>query len=591
MSDAAPGPLASTSSPLRFGPSGRFELQPAERRLLVDGRPAALGARALDVLIALAAQPDHLLTKNELLDRVWPGLVVEEANLQVQISNLRKLLGGDVIATVPGRGYRFIAAVDGVAPARPMAQARRCKPRRRPSTDQPAGRAQPLYGRDDDLALVRGLVAGAPAGHPGRRRRHRQDARRARRRRIRCSAEYRDGVWLVELAPLADPALLPCSVAQALGPAAARPQAPLDELVAALEPQRLLLVLDNCEHLLEAASLLAQALLTRTPHVRLLVTSQEPLRLPGRAPVPPRRRSACRARTEAIDPDGALDFGAVRLFVERVQALDPRFRLDAQHAAAVADICRHLDGLALAIELAAARVPSLGVQGVRDAWASACACSPPARASRCAATRRCAPRSTGATACWPPSERAVFRRLGVFSGGCTVEAAQQVAGDEQLDEWAVLDHLAALVDKSLVVADGDDRPRYRLLESARAYALEKLAEADETQAAGAPPCRVLRGALPACRPIRCMPARRTEDAFIAERGVELDNLRAALAWALGDARRHRHGAGAAGADRSPVLPAAVARRMRALAAACWRSALGDAGLAAASRRRCTTTCR
>lgn len=122
MPDPVPrSPPAPQPPPLRFGPEGRFELQPQERRLLVDGRPAALRPRALDLLIALAAQPDRLLTKSVLLELVWPGMVVEEANLHVQISHLRKLLGGDVIATVPGRGYRFTAAVDRRADGAPAA--------------------------------------------------------------------------------------------------------------------------------------------------------------------------------------------------------------------------------------------------------------------------------------------------------------------------------------------------------------------------------------------------------------------------------------------------------------------------------------
>ncbi|HSW24873.1 MAG TPA: winged helix-turn-helix domain-containing protein [Burkholderiaceae bacterium] len=121
-------PAPPSTAPLRFGPSQCFELQPAERRLLVDGQPVALGRRALDLLIVLAAQPDHLLTKNELLDRVWPGLVVEEANLQMQISNLRKLLGGEVITTVPRRGYRFAALVGSAAAAASRRSARRGSP-------------------------------------------------------------------------------------------------------------------------------------------------------------------------------------------------------------------------------------------------------------------------------------------------------------------------------------------------------------------------------------------------------------------------------------------------------------------------------
>ncbi|WP_280151935.1 winged helix-turn-helix domain-containing protein [Piscinibacter sp. XHJ-5] len=508
--------------PLRFGPGGRFELQPAERRLLVDGKPAVLGARALDLLIALAAQPDHLLTKNELLDRVWPGLVVEEANLQVQIANLRKLLGADVIATVPGRGYRFAARVDGAAAALPEP----CSP------TNLGVEHEPLYGRDDDLALVcelaraHRLVTVVGAGGIGKTRLAQAAARR-------LSDDHLEGVWLVELAALADPTLLPSAVAQALGLGLRGQRAPLEELVAQLQARRLLLLLDNCEHLLEGVSLLAQALLTRTPQVHLLVTSQEPLHVPGEQQyrlgplgVP--------AEGEPLDAAGALAFGGVRLFVERVRALDPRFMLESQQAAAVADICRQLDGLALAIELAAARVPALGVQGVRERLE--------ARLRMLTAGSRFALRrhqTLRAALDWShqlldDDERAVFRRLGLFSGGCTFEAVQRVAADERLDEWAVLDCLSALVDKSLVVADGADPPRYRLLESARAFALEKLAAAGETESLTrrhaeyyAAHFRRTADALFA--------GTASEDALLATRGAELDNLRAALSWALGDA--------------------------------------------------------
>jgi predicted ATPase/DNA-binding winged helix-turn-helix (wHTH) protein len=529
VTDAAPAPRAPPSRPfpaLRFGHDGRFELQPAERRLLVDGQPATIGARALDLLVALAERPDHLLTKHELLDRVWPGLVVEEANLQVQISNLRKLLGNDAIATVPGRGYRFTAPL---ATAPPPPEAPAAAGTRSPTNL--AAEQLPLYGRDDDIAHVRELLAMhrlvsiVGAGGIGKTRVGQAAA-------AALLADCPDGVWLVELAPLADPALLPSTVAHVLGVQLRAPDAPHDELVAALRGKRLLLLLDNCEHLLEATSLLAHALHVRTPQVRLLVTSQEPLRLPGEQQyrlgplgVP--------SAAEAADPQAALDFGAVRLFVERVRALDPRFVLDAQQAGAVADICRQLDGLALAIELAAARVPLLGVSGVRDRLGERLRVL--TAGSRIALRRH---QTLRAALDWShgllgADERTVLRRLGVFSGGCTAEAAQQVAGDERLDEWAVLDYLAALVDKSLVVADGGDRPRYRLLESARAYALEKLAAAGETDLLSRRHAAYFAAHFKRAADALFADAI-NEDTYIATRAVEMDNLRAALAWALGE---------------------------------------------------------
>ena len=234
-----------------------------------------------------------------------------------------------------------------------------------------------------------------------------------------------------------------------------------------------------------------------------------------------------------MSAEQALEHGAVRLFVERAHALDPRFALDERNVQAVIDICRRLDGLALAIEMAAARVPALGVQGVRERLGERLRML--TAGSRIALRRH---QTLRAALDWShgllePQDQVVFRRLGVFSGGCTIEAVQQVASDEQLDEWAVLDAVGRLVDKSLIVADGEDRPRYRMLESARAYALEKLAAAQETDALArrhasyyAAYAERISDALFA--------AGGTEDGFIAARAAEFDNLRAALKWSLGD---------------------------------------------------------
>jgi len=200
---------------------------------------------------------------------VWPHLVVEENNLQVQISALRKLLGPDVIATIPGRGYKFTAVLEGdeqVAPVQAAEGTARSAPlAARTPTNLPAKLA-PLYGRESDVQAVLRLlqkhrlvtIAGAGGSHALR-------------------GDFADGVWLIELAPLADPALVAAAVAQVLGHQL-RTKAPLDELVTLLESQRLLLVIDNCEHLVEAVSQLAEVLVARTPNVRMLVTTQEPLR-------------------------------------------------------------------------------------------------------------------------------------------------------------------------------------------------------------------------------------------------------------------------------------------------------------------------
>jgi predicted ATPase/DNA-binding winged helix-turn-helix (wHTH) protein len=510
---------------------GRFRVDAAQRLLWVDGKAAKLGARALDVLLALVERRERTVSKNELLEAVWPNLVVEENNLQVQIWALRKLLGPDVIATIPGRGYKFTAVLEGDQAATPAPAAEGTPPPVQDvRTNLPAELA-PLYGRKTDVQTVQQLVQAhrlvtiAGAGGIGKTRLGHAVAHALR-------DGFAGGVWLVELAPLADPTLVAASVAQVLGHQLRSKGASLDELVGLLESQRLLLVIDNCEHLADAVSQLAQAVLDKAAGVHMLVTTQEPLRLLeerlyrlGTLDVP--------GGDEPVSAAQALEHGAVQLFVARVQALEQRFALDDRNVQAVSDMCRRLDGLALAIELAAGRVPALGVHGVLERLGERLRML--TAGSRIALRRH---QTLRAALDWShgllePQDQVVFRRLGVFSGGCTIEAAQQVASDEQLDEWAVLDAIGRLVDKSLIVADGDDKPRYRMLESARAYALEKLAAAQETDAL-------------ARRHARCYAAYAerisdalfaaggSEEAFIAARKAEFDNLRAALEWALGE---------------------------------------------------------
>ncbi len=467
---------------------GRFRIEPAQRRLLVDGVPAPLGARAFDLLLALLERRERVVSKDELLDLVWPNLVVEENNLQVQMSTLRKLLGAQAIATVPGRGYRFVAVVDGdaggdAAPASPASPAATVSTASAASAAGPAPavasgnlplQLPPLVGREAELQSLRAAIAAYPVvtlvgtGGIGKTTLALAAATALRER-------WRDGAWLIELAPLADPAALPQAVAQVLRITLGGAGAAHEQLAGLLGSQQMLLVLDNCEHLLEAAGRLAAALATRAPGVRLLATSQERLKVHGEQvlELPP---LAVPAEGEMAQ---AERHGAVRLFAERAAAADPRFVLDTANAEAVAEICRRLDGLPLALELAAARVRLLGVAGVRDRLGERFRVLT-------GGTRTAMPRqqTLHATLDWShallaAAEQAVLRRLGVFVGGFSLELAQQVAADDALDEWAVLDALGALVDKSLVAADGGEPVRYRLLETTRAYALEQLAAQGE----------------------------------------------------------------------------------------------------------------
>ena len=219
--------------------------------------------------------------------------------------------------------------------------------------------------------------------------------------------------------------------------------------------------------------------------------------------------------------------GAVELFAARAQAVEPHFALGPDNVDAVVEICRRLDGIPLAIELAAARVPLLGVEGLRsrlDERFNVLTAGARAVLRRHQTLRATLEWSHGLLTA---DEQRVFRRLGVFAGSFTLEAAQHVARDAQIDGWAALDHLGALVDKSLVLAEGDPVPRYRLLETTRAYALERLAEAGETAATLRLHAEALLERLRALEDDLVRGRRRSvhEDA-----GPELDNLRAALAW-------------------------------------------------------------
>ena len=559
---------------LRFG---AIEVRAAARQVFVDGQPGALGARAFDLLLALIERRERMVAKHELLDIVWPGLVVEENNLSVQVSALRKLLGPAAIATIPGRGYRFTAALEGdgddradrkpdspapadastpasasaaAAAAAAVSAPASASAAAAPSAPAPfapgniAAHLAPLFGRDDDLrALLAQIEAHALVTLVGASGMGKTALAQAAAHALR--ERWRDGAWFVELAPVNDPAQLVQAVAQALRitlPAEASGQ---DRLVSVLGSMSLLLVLDNCEHLVEAAGALAEQIVTRAPGVRLLATSQELLNIPGEAllklgPL------ALPAPDEGVIE--ATQFGAIRLFVERAQAGDPRFALSPDNAQAVADVCRRLDGLPLAIELAAARVRLLGVKALRDRLGERFRLL--SGGARNAMRRHQTLHSAlgWSHALLSGAEQTVFRRLGMFVGGFTLELAQQVAQDMHLDEWAVLDALSGLVDKSMVVADAAEPPRYRLLETTRAYALERLADAGETNAWIERHARAL-----------CELFERTEQARAGEQGTlgqvdfmrrlapELDNARAALDWASAEAGVLNLAVGLAGA--------------------------------------------
>ena len=431
------------AGPLRFG---CFELQPGERRLLVDGEPVALGARAFDVLLALVERPGRLVSKRALMDLVWPGLVVQENNLAAQVSALRKVVGEAVIATIPGRGYRFVARAEPIGPARDSSPAPPAPPpslRTNLPVELPALVVR-AYELDTLGALIDShrLVSIVGAGGIGKSllTQHLLHARRD---------AYPQGVCWVELASVNESDALPGAVATALGVEAGHGE-PVAALVGAVAPLTLLLALDNAEHLLDAVASLAKTLFDAAPGLRIVVTGQAPLRLAAERVL---RLGPLGVPGEALPAAQALQYGAIALFAERAHAIDGRFALSEANVVAAIEICRALDGLPLAIELAAARAPTLGVQPLLASMddrlklltASRDRTAPPRQQTLRAALEW----SHGLLTA---REQKVFRRLGVIAGSASLGLIQQVVADDgenaELDRWAVLDALDTLVDRS-----------------------------------------------------------------------------------------------------------------------------------------------
>ncbi len=507
----------------------RFELKPRERQLLADGAPVKLGGRAFDMLVALVERRDRVVSKRELMDVVWPNLVVEENNLQAQVMALRKVMGPAAIATVPGRGYRLALAGDAVgAPAASPAAASHAPAAAPPRRSNLPAHLPPMFGRADDVAalaaLVRGhgLVSIVGAGGIGK-------TRLAQELVAELADAWPDGAWLVELSSLADPALVASAVARVVGVTLPVDQPAAGIVASVLRPQRMLLVLDNCEHLLDGVVAFVEALRSAAPGVRLLLTSQEPLKAVD--------EHVYRLATLAVPPTDAADaagYSAVELFVTAAKAADPRFALTRRNAAAVAEICRHLDGIPLALQLAAARTPLLGIEGLRARLGERFhVLTGGARTvlRRHQTLRGALEWSHGLLTA---EEQAVFRRLGVFAGTFTLDVAQQVAVDATLSGWQVLEHLGALVDKSLVVAEGEDAPRYRLLETTRAFALERLGDAGETDEHLRRHALATRDAVAEAAKARWQ----LTPAQYAVIAAELDNVRAAIAWAVAAPGEH-----------------------------------------------------
>jgi len=501
---------------LRFG---RFQLQRRQRRLLIEGVPVELGARAVDVLLALVDADGAPLGKDELISRVW-GMAVEEHNLTVQIHALRKALGPDreMIRTVPRHGYAFIGDLEEPL-ATPAADAVSI---RATDTNVPA-QVEALIGRDgeiQELLTLQGtcrLLTLTGAGGIGKTRLALELAW------LRLPS-FSDGIWFAELATLSDASLVPGRIAVALGLQAGDSA---QAVAAAVGGKNLLLVLDNCEHVVGEAARAAEALLHGTRNVQIVATSREPLRAESESVY--RVPALATPAAGASDAAEILRHGAVRLFIARAGAADSRFRAGDAELPAISTICRRLDGIPLAIELAAARAPVLGLDELLGSIDDSFALLTGGR--RTALPRH---RTLQATLDWShdllgQAERVVLRRLAVFAG-FTLKAASAVAQDTELAAAEVVDCVSGLIAKSLISSETDTlTARYRLLETTRAYAIDKLAKSGEREPLARRHAEYFRDLFE--RANNESETRATAE-WLAVYALETDNVRAALNWAF-----------------------------------------------------------
>ncbi|HEY6644486.1 ATP-binding protein [Povalibacter sp.] len=514
-----------TSPDFQFASFGPFRLSASTRQLLRDGAPLILGDRAFDILAVLVENAGQIVSQKELMARVWRDLIVTPGNLRVHMTALRKALDDGqarYIRNVTGQGYCFVAPVTYTRPQDSV-----------PCGTKPAyAHALPLalrrmIGRDEtvraiaaDLRTDRFVTIVGPGGMG--------------KTTVAVSVahamldEFDDAAFFVDLGALTDPALITATVASTLG-VSVQSADPLPALMSFLQTKRVLIVLDNCEHVIDAAASLAEAMFNGATDAHILATSREALRVEGEHahwlhplafPAPNDRLSA----TEA------LSFPAVKLFVDRALASDSHFELTDENVSVVSEICGHVDGIALAIEIVAGRVGTYGLTGTADLLKKQLGLQWQGRRTSLPRHQTLQSLIDWSFGLLSSPEQQALRRLSMFVGRFDVDAAQAVASDTGMHPGEVAHVIDQLIAKSLVssVTTPEGSTCYRLLETTRLYAAEKLARSGDADAAAERHARYFLNVLLAESDSPTQPPLRHD---------HLGNLRAALEWCF-SAQRH-----------------------------------------------------
>jgi len=509
---------------------GHCRALPRTRQFFVDGQPVAIGSRAFDLLMLLIETRHTIVSRDEITKSVWPSTFVDDSNLRVQMSAVRKALGNDgwILKTIPGRGYLFTADVTftGGGSVVLAALPPPVHPTNSTKTNLPWGLSR-LFGRNEELLELKAavseqrLVTLVGMGGIGKTRLAVELGRQV-------TDLFVDGVWMIDLAPLRASSLIANAVASILGIPILHADAAMDTIASAIGQRCMLLIFDNCEHLVEAVAEFVETILRRAPQISVVAGSQQRL---GIATEQIYRLKPLELPAQG---DGQIQgYGAVELFIARATESDRRFHVTPETAASVVEICRSLEGIPLALEMAAARVPLLGIDGLRTGLNERLQMLKFNSNSSDSRYRTLRAMVEWSHSLLDDDERRLFRRLAVFSGGFSLDAAVCVAG-ENADRWEIVDLLGQLVDKSLVVTEGGDPPRYRLLETLRHLGIEQLQASNERAVFAEGHARFYAGLLDRSEADwETTPT----DSWKRTYRAEIDNIRSALIWAFEETAR------------------------------------------------------